>query len=214
MCRGLFRHLLGRNSPKLWKFPPPISEVRKMMVFWLLSHVHNTSEEIQKLATYTAKSFQLSPGPPDQGLCPCTPLGAQPPDPSRPNLGVWIKPCEMGSVPGVVYTRCTQFGVPSLSSSGSRTDDVQRMISSLVFVDALHSGGWTTGRACSLSETCANYRQKFSSTAPGQTWTDSGKEGRFSGTEIIGKNSMFYCVHITVWPTDVRTDSIKFQHRH
>jgi len=52
----------------------------------MMLYFHNTSQEIQKLATYAAKSFQLlggfAPRPPDQGLCPWTPLGAQPPDPS------------------------------------------------------------------------------------------------------------------------------------
>ena len=46
---------------------------------------HSSFQYIQKSATYTAKSSQLlggfAPRPPDQGLCPWTPLGAQRPDP-------------------------------------------------------------------------------------------------------------------------------------
>jgi len=47
-----------------------------------MMYLHSTSEEIQKLATYAAKSFQLLEGfaakPHDQGLCPGPPLGQTP----------------------------------------------------------------------------------------------------------------------------------------
>ena len=43
----------------------------------------NVVAPLQKLATYAAENFQLLEGTPDQGNCPWTPLGAQPPDPQH-----------------------------------------------------------------------------------------------------------------------------------
>jgi len=60
-----------------------------MMAFWLLTHVqmlyfHSTSEEMQKLAAYTAKSFQLLEASHQAswpGALSLNPAGAKPPDP-------------------------------------------------------------------------------------------------------------------------------------
>jgi len=60
-----------------------------------MQYFHGTSEEIQKSGAYAAKSLQLLgelciPPRPDQGLCPCTPLGAQPPDPSNSPIASYL----------------------------------------------------------------------------------------------------------------------------
>jgi len=66
--QGFIQAHFGGNFPQTSEILPPISEVR--FYDGLLTSdsciFHNTSEEIQKLATYSAKRFQLlGPSPPN-----------------------------------------------------------------------------------------------------------------------------------------------------
>ena len=95
----------------------------------LMLYFHNSFQYIQKSATYAAKSssfWKLRPRPPDQELCPWTPLGHSPRlHHMHPQYllfpqtqGVWIKPCgfdfrgkfygdrPMGNYPSIGGVKC------------------------------------------------------------------------------------------------------------